>query len=216
MKDLDKLKHRREYEERLNVIKLDKNGDAAGTSFVNVNGDPNYNGYGNKNWIENIWPKINEYISNKNTVIDVGAGNGRRSKFFSNHVSQVTAIDVAKLIPGKEYDKVTNEISNVNFIDDDFLQHDFSDKKFDVAYCEGSFYYMSMVHGAETVFKKINSIVNENGYIIILEGKHNGLYDFRKLAKKYKFEYCIIDNEITWGSNPNSNALKIAGRKNDT
>jgi len=196
----------KEYSYNLNVIPLDDEGIDARTE-----------GYSNANWENNVWPKISHIIKNANTLIDVGAGNGRRSKFFSEHVSNVYALDCAQQYENKKYKNIVcKDIPNVEFIDADFLDYDFGNKKFDVVYCEGSFYYMSMVHGPEKVFEVINSIVNDNGYVIILEGNRPDLWTAEDFTEKYDFEFCRVHRTVHWGTSPAANSLRIMGKKNES
>ena len=196
----------REYSYTLNVIPLDDEGIDARTE-----------GYSNASWENNVWPKISHIIKNANTLIDVGAGNGRRSKFFSEYVSNVYALDCAQQYENKKYkNMVCENISNVEFIDADFLDYDFGNKKFDVVYCEGSFYYMSMVHGPEKVFEVINSIVKNDGYVIILEGKRPDMWRAEYFAEKHDFKFCKVDEEVQWGKIPSQNSLRIIGKKSES
>ena len=196
----------KQYSHNLNVIPLNEQGTDAKNAA-----------YGDANWIENVWPKISDIITGANTIIDVGAGNGRRSKFFSEYVSNVYALDCAQQYENKKYKNIVCEnISNVEFIDADFLDYDFGNKKFDVVYCEGSFYYMSIVHEPEKVFEVINSIVKDDGYVIILEGKRPGMWTAENFAEKYDFKFCKVDEEVQWGSVPSKNSLRIMGKKSES
>jgi len=203
LKDLHK-----DYAKCLNVIRIDPKTDEPHEPH-----NADHCGYGSENWKECIWPKIKEYIENKPALIDIGAGNGRRSKFFSDHVSEVVAIDVAQLVEGKQYNNILTEgIANVEFVHAEFIDYEAGNRKFDVAYCEGSFYYMQGVHGVEKTFEKIESILKDDGYIIILEGIRDKEYTAIDLAKRYDFEYCKIVNNPGWGSCSN-NRLRILGEK---
>ena len=196
----------KEYSFNLNVIQLDPQGM-----------DSKHPAYGDSNWVENVWPKISDIITGVNSIIDVGAGNGRRSKFFSEYVSNVYALDCAQQYENKKYKNIVCEnVSNVEFIDADFLDYDFGNKKFDVVYCEGSFYYMSMVHGPEKVFEVINSIVKDDGYVIILEGKRPDLWTAEHFAEKHDFKFCKVDGTVHWGSVPSDNSLRIMGKKSES
>ena len=66
---------------------------------------------------------------------------------------------------------------------------------------------MSMVHKPEKVFEVINSIVKNDGYVIILEGKRPEMWTAEYFAEKYDFKFCKVDGTVEWGSSPSMNSL---------
>ena len=213
----------------LNIIKMGEDG----TDWVHAEACPIRNGrvtpgLGNENWEKNIWPYISELFSNKSSVIDIGAGNGRRSKFFSNHVSEVVAIEAAN--DGQYKNIVSNDIANIEYIQGDFLDYDFGNKKFDVAYCEGSFYWIGLGLGRhDEGFKKIINILKDDGGLIILAGSWRSHKDPRR---KHNLHELIEDNncitlmektDVKWGSQlPDTNnigepsLMTVIRKNNDT
>ena len=207
----------------LNIIQLDQTGtdwvrtghSDLPTYYFNVSPP----GYGNENWEKNIWPFISELFSNKSSIIDIGAGNGRRSKFFSDHISEVVAIEAAS--DGQYENIVSNDIANVEYIQGDFLDYNFGNKKFDVAYCEGSFYWIGLGLGRhDEGFKKIINILKDDGVLIILEGSwrtHGTGARRHNLEQIVKDNNCTILTEIAaeWGSAAES-LLTTIRKNNDT
>ena len=193
----------------LNIIPMDSDGV-----------DSVHPGYGNANWQASVWPLIDNLFSNKSCVIDIGAGNGRRSKFFSNYASEVVAIEIASA--GLYKNIVTNNIANGEYIQADFLDYDFGDKKFDVAYCEGSFYWLGLGTGRhDEAFKKIINTLKDDGVVIILEGDWRTHTDdpqrMHDLEKIIKDNNCTATTnpDVKWGSDCGYGSLLTIIRKNN-
>tara|TARA_R110002074_G_scaffold297402_1_gene468891 strand:- start:278 stop:880 length:603 start_codon:yes stop_codon:yes gene_type:complete len=169
--------------------------------------DSRHSSYSNNLWEAHVWPSIEKIITSDkvNTMLDAGSGNGRRSKFFSNYVNQVVAVDVADL-QNLSYDKNhAYGIDNVEYVSTNFMDLP-EDKKYDVIYSEGFFYYLYQCY-EEKAFKKILSLLREGGIFIIIEGhwrtvNRSPKYNLEQLMSKYN---CKIIHEAptVWGSGDN-------------
>ena len=203
------IKHEalKRYKKDLNIIPMNESGN-----------DSKHSSYSNSVWEENVWPSLEQYVKNKKSLIDVGCGNGRRSRIFSNYVEKVVGIDAANLI-GKGYTNiVTKNIENVEYVHGDIMSYDTSGEKFDVVYCEGTFYYLSMSHSAVDAFKQLVTILKDNGVLILLEGDwRNPDQRFDHSERGYDLEELLINNNCNlcqeikpkWGSDPNHSLLSI-------
>jgi SAM-dependent methyltransferase len=145
---------------------------------------------------EEIWPDIKEYFVNKEHVVDVGCGNGRHSAVFSGVCKTVTAID-----PFRELNK-RNIRDNINFIKTSIQDFEVT-TPIDVLYLHGVFYLMDNWN-AEKAFKKMSSMLQPGGIIIIADDKkrnvtgsppwHPGYYNLDYLCSQHNCE--IIKNSV--------------------
>ncbi len=99
----------------------------------------------------------------KKKIIDIGCGNGELSIDFvkENHV---TFLDISTNMLSLVKNKIQKEnMYNASFVNSDFLLYS-AEKKFDVIICIG---VIAHVENVNELFKKLYSIVNDDGLIIL-------------------------------------------------
>lgn len=157
--------------------------------------------YGMAIFEKHIWGKINKFIKETDTLLDVGCGTGRHSKFFSNHCSIVTAIDCAPVNNLKEgYDlRLIKNIQNVKYLNKDFMFFD-PKEKFDVVFSHGSFYYFHESYGDQS-FSKMTSFLKKNNesHLILVEGLTNRKYNLQKLCENDTMKIIESFDVKQWG-----------------
>jgi 2-polyprenyl-3-methyl-5-hydroxy-6-metoxy-1,4-benzoquinol methylase len=104
--------------------------------------------------------KINEYFNDNIDILDIGCGNGFLTNIISKTHPNITGIDLSE----KFIKQATQKYPNIPFIFDDF--HNLSDvKKYDLCIAT------MVIHNTPDLpmfLKKVNSLLNENGYILII------------------------------------------------
>ena len=179
--------------------------------------DSRHVSYSNKLWESHVWPSIEKIITSEevNILLDAGSGNGRRSKFFSNYVNQVVAVDVADLQDLSYNKNHALGVDNIEYISANFMDLP-EDKKYDVIYSEGFFYYLYQCY-EEEAFKKILSLLRKGGIFIMIEGhwrtvNRSPKYNLEKLMSKYN---CKIIHEAAtvWGSGDNRLSIVQKGEQ---
>ena len=99
------------------------------------------NEYWNDFYNKDIAPKeaskfandIIEFLEKDKSLVELGCGNGRDSKFFSRNNIDVTAIDQSEAVILKLNN--TNKQNNLEFVCDDFVNSNLlGENKFDYAY----------------------------------------------------------------------------------
>ena len=111
---------------------------------------------------EEIWPSIKKYFGDDKNILDVGCGNGRLSRYLSQYGKNVTAID--------GFRKINPSLLTENMLFEERDFKDFNGSKFDVIFLFGVFYMLEnwCIYKA---FKKMLSLLNEDGVIIIIDDK---------------------------------------------
>ncbi len=112
----------------------------------------------NHNYAYHNW--ILKNIKNDSTILDVGCGDGTLAFKLANN-KMIVGIDT-----NEESIKKANQLNknnNINFINDDYLKHEF-DLKFDYIIFVASIHHMNM----EKALQKAKTLLNENGEIIIV------------------------------------------------
>ena len=169
--------------------------------------DSKHISYSNDLWETHVWPFIEKIITfdKVNVVLDAGSGNGRRSKFFSNYVKKVVAVDVADLHDLSYERNHALGVENIEYISSNFMDLP-DDRKVDVVYSEGFFYYLYQCY-EEEAFRKVLSLLREGGIFIIIEGHWRTVnrtpkYNLEQLMMKYNCKI-IYEAPTVWGSGDN-------------
>jgi 2-polyprenyl-3-methyl-5-hydroxy-6-metoxy-1,4-benzoquinol methylase len=121
---------------------------------------------------------IDQALANNISVLDIGCGTGLISNLFARKYpdSTFTGIDFADSVDYAAKFAQQNQISNVTYIKQDFLQHDFSNK-FSTVICQGVLHH---IPDSDRALTKIKNLVAPGGKLIL------GLYHpWGKIAKQF-------------------------------
>lgn len=129
---------------------------------------------------DEILPYISEFFNSDGIILDIGCGNGRFTSILKNYFKSVVALDIHRNI-NPFYLK-----DNVSF--HNMLFQDYNEKV-DCLFFMGSFYIQDN-YGIEDSFIKATNLLNDNGYIIIIDDKKrniegdnsSGFYNLKKMA----------------------------------
>lgn len=133
--------------------------------------------------IHNVYLReINNYLNDDIEVLDVGCGTGLVSNLFAmKYNSNFTSIDFSDSIDYAKDFADKNEIKNVTWVKDDFLNFS-TDKKFDVIVCCGVLHH---IPEHERALTKMKSMLKEDGILILAVYNRYG-----KILKRYfKIKY---------------------------
>ena len=196
-----------DVKKNLNIIKMNPTGKDASNYM-----------YGNAVWTRNVWPTIKPYVDATftNSILDAGCGNGRRSAFFRSYVDKVTAVDVAEKQNMSYSVNYAKELEDIEFISGNYME--IKNRKFDVIYAEGFFYYAYMCY-ENLAFEQTLSLLNDGGFFIMVEGdwrnvhRDGPIYNLEKLAEDYGCSI-EVDRKVDWGSGNNGLASVIKKKRN--
>lgn len=124
-----------------------------------------------KSLSENLFYEIKDHIKNVNNYLDIGAGDGAKTFYFSKKLGlkkeDVFALD---FISFHSVDYLKNRFKNINFIDLEFDQEKYPIKasSFDMV---TAFMVAHHVKNLDLFFKEINRILKKGKYFILME--HN-------------------------------------------
>jgi len=105
-------------------------------------------------------------LSKNAHVLDLGCGTGVPfDKYLVDHGVQVTGIDITD----KHFEQAKKNVPNATFIKGDFSRHDFGDKQFDAIVAFYSIFHIPREEH-QSLFKKMNSLLNKNGLILTTLG----------------------------------------------
>lgn len=121
------------------------------------------------------------YLKANARVLDVGCAVGLAVKLFSEKGFKTTGIELSdKMV---EYAKKRN--SDAIIILGDFLKHDFGKEKFDGIYMS-AFIHLFPKSEINSLFYKINNLLNENGFVFISTTKSEISKEGLEEKKDYK------------------------------
>jgi SAM-dependent methyltransferase len=118
-------------------------------------------------WIElNFLPQVEDIFKKNDSILDIGCGNGRMFPILSKYFSKVIGID--------PFEKVLDKfLSSTVLFFPITLDEFFSDKKIDVLFfnqsLSGLIRFAEPKYTVEELVEKMDSILSEHGYIIILD-----------------------------------------------
>jgi 2-polyprenyl-3-methyl-5-hydroxy-6-metoxy-1,4-benzoquinol methylase len=143
--------------------------------------------------IHNIYLReINNYLNDDIEVLDVGCGTGLVSNLFAmKYNSNFTSIDFSDSVDYAKDFAYKNEIKNVTWIKDDFLNFS-TDKKFDVIICCGVLHH---IPEHEQALVKMKSMLKEDGILILAVYNRYGKILKRYFKIKYYNEVLYQDQE---------------------
>jgi len=116
------------------------------------------------------------------SLLDIGCGNGQRTKLFSKYVKEQTfgidySKDMIKQAKTLETKKLSFKIVNVS---------NYSDlNKYDVIVSCRCFINQTSVTNQLKLFKKLHSMLNKHGHLIIAEASVEGLKNLNLLRKNF-------------------------------
>jgi SAM-dependent methyltransferase len=117
---------------------------------------------------KNLQHSLNLLNLTKGKVLEIGCGSGNDSKFLDDIGFNVTAMDISK--NAIDIAKKNNQGKNINFVVGDIL-FDIPNEKYDLIYDR------ACLHNCQDrlfeIFKNLNSILTDDGKIIIIAGNIN-------------------------------------------
>jgi len=160
--------------------------------------------YGMEMFGKYVWPHIASCFSLDDSIVDLGAGTGRHSRFLSNFVKKVTAVDIGLGSKNPEhsgYDmSMLDKIENAEKVCSDIMNFN-PKEKFDVVFSTGSFYYFYMCYKEDSFKKMVSLMKKKNSVMVLLEGPENTRpYNLNNLMKEnnlVRLHKAIIPQ---WGS----------------
>lgn len=129
---------------------------------------------------------IEEECRNKKIALDIGCGNGRYTREFSNKFELIVGLDLST----KQIDENKKENNNpkIEYINDDFMTMDNSNlQKFDFIFVGDIFMYTNE-KSVNKVFNNLIKLLNDNGILIVRESTRIiGFEDYK--SKNYVAYY---------------------------
>lgn len=119
------------------------------------------------------------------TVLDIGCGNGQRTKLFSHYISnKIIGIDYSKSMI-----KQAKELENkkISFELNDIWNYT-SLNKFDIIISCRCFINQNSYYQQVKLFKKLHKMLKPKGHLIIAEASVEGLCNLNKLRKEFSLK----------------------------
>lgn len=115
------------------------------------------------------------------SVLDIGSGGGRDSRYFLQHGMKVTGIDFSE----KMIHNAKEKAPEIEYIHMDFESITFPENYFDGVWANASLHHIPKSH-IEMVLKSIYKILKKDAvlFIIIKHGTFDGLREMDKFGKK--------------------------------
>ena len=115
---------------------------------------------------------IKNYTKNKN-ILDIGSNTGFILFELENNFKKATGIEYNKNFSSiSNYVKNIFQISNINFIENNFMNYNFNKEKFDLILSLANHHtYDEGINDTKLFFSKVNDLLNEGGFLI-LESHH--------------------------------------------
>ena len=143
--------------------------------------------------------EIEKYLSDTKTVLDIGSNCGFMACYLSEFVKEVDAIELNPYLieMGKETAEFL-DISNVNFVQGDFIQHDFT-KRYDFVFSLSNHFTIdgNLNMDFESYIKKIFSTLNTGGVMFFESHDING--DDKDLDYKFQIAsryFTLVDYKM--------------------
>ena len=160
--------------------------------------------YGMEMFANYVWPHIAPCFSLDDSVVDLGAGTGRHSRFLSNFVKKVTAVDIglnSKDPDHSGYDMtILDKVENAQKVCSDIMNFN-PEEKFDVVFATGSFYYFYICYKEEAFRKMVSLMKTKNSVMVLIEGPENTRpYNLNDLIKKNNLVQLHKSVIPQWGS----------------
>ncbi len=118
--------------------------------------------YAGTDWINNpniFAEQVLEYLPEKGSLLDIGAGRGQDSKFFADRGYDVTSLDISA-----EALQEAND-SRIKSIEADITQGlPFKSESFDIVYAHLSLHYFGAAM-TDKIFLEINRVLRPNGVL---------------------------------------------------
>lgn len=145
-----------------------------------------------KNLLEIETRSILDFLSKKDTVIDIGCGEGEGTANYYKKVKKIVALDYSKtrLSNLKERNKkiLTFQMDMKNISEKSF------DIRFDKAITQRSLINLDNFGEQKRVIKGIHAILKKNGAYIMLEGFQEGVEELNKIRE----EFSLKPIDIKW------------------
>jgi ubiquinone/menaquinone biosynthesis C-methylase UbiE len=112
-------------------------------------------------------------------ILEVGCGPGTWTGLIASRCSKLVAIDMSENMIKKAKEHIHED--NLTFIQSDFMDHDFKEK-FDKIFSVRVFEY---IQSKKDFFRKVCSLLNSGGELVIVTKTKDSLWDFYKRLKKF-------------------------------
>nr|WP_286184106.1 class I SAM-dependent methyltransferase [Clostridium sp. CCUG 7971] len=128
---------------------------------------------------------LDKYIKNDNKILEVGAGTGRYSFYYSEKGVNVTALELCEKHVEIMKGKSSSNSSNIEIIQGNVLDLSmFNDNTFDVILCLGPLYHLTTEKDRDTCIKECLRVLKPKGVLAI--SYTNRLSQFIKMMHRNK------------------------------
>jgi len=128
-----------------------------------------------------------------NEVLELGTGSGYIANLLCEHAQHVTAVEISP----KMAEVAKGIAPEAKIIVDDFINHDFKDKTFDVV-LGVAFIHLFTTEDAEKVMQKIYQLLKPGGVCVLSTTRHDQVTEgfiekvnFETKVKRYRKQYTI-------------------------
>lgn len=139
--------------------------------------------------------KVLPQLIHKNTLLDIGPGNGQLIKWVGNSFQEVTALDInrraLKLLNSQK--KILRKHIKLTKINASLLDVELLPNKYDLVLLSHILYYLSRIHWMEAVKKAYNSVRSGGILAIVLNGDN---LDKLHLTKYFNGELISIEDLV--------------------
>jgi ubiquinone/menaquinone biosynthesis C-methylase UbiE len=152
------------------------------------------------NWREKLWKKVVDNLPEKGgTLLEAGVGTGKNIQYYPDDI-KIYAIDFSENMLQKAKKKAKYHKKNINFLEMDIQNLDFSDDYFDIIVTSCVF---CSVPDPIKGLKELRRVCKPKGKIIMLEHMRTKNHPWGKVMDAFNWV-----SLYTWGANINRETMK--------